>query len=270
MPVMPPVSATPRLPALDQLRGLALVWMTGFHLSYDLQYFGYFQANFYGDPFWTLQRSAIVSLFLLCAGLGQALALQQGQDWPRFWRRWRQIAACALLVSAGSWYLFAQAYIYFGILHGIALLLLVVRWLGGRWRRGSMAWLLLAALALLLPMLARLAHARWPQALDFLNQRAWNWLGLISHKPITEDYAPLLPWLAPVCLGMALGGYLQRHPLAVWQGAAWRLQASALGAMLRPLQRGLAVLGRWSLAYYMLHQPILFGALAGLAWLRGV
>ena len=43
---------------------------------------------FYADALWTLQRSAIVSLFLFCAGLSLALALHHGQRWPRFWRRW--------------------------------------------------------------------------------------------------------------------------------------------------------------------------------------
>jgi peptidoglycan/LPS O-acetylase OafA/YrhL len=30
----------------------------------------------------------------------------------------------------------------------------------------------------------------------------------------------------------------------------------------------LALLGRWSLSYYMLHQPVMMGALMALAWLR--
>ena len=71
------------------LRGLAMVWMTLFHFSYDLQHFGYLHTNFYADPFWTVQRASIVSLFVFCAGLGQAIAVQQGQSWGRFWKRWR-------------------------------------------------------------------------------------------------------------------------------------------------------------------------------------
>jgi peptidoglycan/LPS O-acetylase OafA/YrhL len=33
--------------------------------------------------------------------------------------------------------------------------------------------------------------------------------------------------------------------------------------------RRLAALGRWSLSYYMLHQPVLIGGLMGLAWVTG-
>ena len=44
----------------------------------------------------------------------------QGQRWPRFWRRWAQVAGCALLVTLGSWLMFPRSLISFGVLHGIA------------------------------------------------------------------------------------------------------------------------------------------------------
>jgi uncharacterized membrane protein len=84
--------ATPRYDAIDALRGAALLWMTAFHLGFDLNHFGYWQQDYYRDPLWTTQRTCILSLFLFCAGLGQAVALHQGQTAARFWRRWAQIA----------------------------------------------------------------------------------------------------------------------------------------------------------------------------------
>lgn len=232
-----------RFDSIDALRGAAIVWMTVFHFCFDLNYFGWLKQDFYRDPFWTWQRTAIVSLFLFCAGLGQAVAVEQGQSWQRFWKRWAQIAACALLVTAGSIWMFPKSFIYFGVLHGIAVMLVIVRLTAG-W--GSWLWPA-GALMILLKPLAALAHARWP-ALEFLNGPFWNWLGLISVKPVTEDYVPLVPWLGVMWWGMAAGRWLLR------ERRGWV-------ARTLPPAAPLAWLGRWSLSWYMLHQPVLMGLL---------
>ena len=229
---------------IDALRGVAMVWMTCFHFCFDLNHFGLLRANFYDDPFWTVQRSVIVSLFLACAGLGQAAAAQGGVTWPRFWKRWARIVGCALLVSAGSYVMFPSSYIYFGILHGMAVMVLLARLLAPC---GPVACIGVAAGVYILNAVAPGAHALWP-GLDILDGRGWNWLGLISHKPVTEDYAPLVPWLGTLLLALALG--LRWHPSPAFTR---RLEAV-------PLARGLALLGRWSLPYYMVHQPLLIGA----------
>jgi uncharacterized membrane protein len=123
-------------------------------------------------------------------------------------------------------------------------MLILVR-LSAGWGR----WLWPAgALALALKPLAELAHGQWP-ALEFLNQPLWNWLGLISRKPITEDYVPLVPWLGVIWWGTAAGQAL------LSQQRAWGQRR--LPGMAGPL----AWLGRWSLSLYMVHQPVLIGAL---------
>ncbi len=241
----------PRLNAIDLLRGLAMLWMTGFHFCFDLNHAGFLQQNFYSDPFWTWQRNAIVSLFLLCAGVSQAVAMQQGQSWARFARRWCQIALCALLVSLGSWWMFPQSFIYFGVLHGIAVMLIIVR-LTAAW--GAWLWLL-GGLAIATKFIAAYAHSAG-FAGAFLNEKTWSVLGLFSVKPITEDYVPLVPWLGVVWLGLALGQWL------LAQRPQW-LQL-ALPAAAQPI----VWLGRWSLSYYMLHQSVLIGLLSAYVWLR--
>jgi uncharacterized membrane protein len=241
---MPPGRPSGRLGRLDALRGVAIVWMAAFHFCFDLNYFKLMpKQNFYRDPFWTVQRSCIVTLFLFCAGLGQAVALHQGQRWPRFWRRWLQVAACALLVTLGSWWMFPRSYISFGVLHGIALMLIVAR-LTGRW--GGWLWPL-GALALALPHLVQ--H-------PFFDTRLTNWTGLVTRRPVTEDYVPLLPWLGVVWWGMAAGAWLLE-----------RRRDFIAGPIPKPA-RPLAALGRWSLSFYMLHQPVLIGLLMLVIWLR--
>jgi uncharacterized membrane protein len=224
-----------RFDRLDALRGFAMLWMAVFHLLFDLNYFGFIaRQDFYRDPLWTLQRTAIVSLFLFCAGLGQAIALQQGQSAARFWRRWAQVVACALLVSIGSWFMFPRSFISFGVLHGIALMLIVARFAAP-----LRVWLWpLGLLAVVLP---------WLVAHPFFDSRWTNWVGLVTRKPVTEDFVPLLPWLGVMLWGLAAGQALLARG------------APLLGGPLpRPLAP-LAALGRWPLTFYMLHQPLLIG-----------
>lgn len=231
-----PAIARERFDRLDALRAAAILWMGMFHLFFDLAHFRFIRANFYTDPFWTTQRTAILSLFLLCAGAGQAIAWEQRQPWSRFWRRWAQVAGCAVLVSLGSWVMFRHRYISFGVLHAIAVMMIVMR-LSVRW--GGWLWLA-GAVAIVLPQLIRD---------PFFDTRLTNWVGMTTRKPATEDYVPLLPWIGVMWWGVAGGQWvLRRHRHWLSGGVA-------------PVLQPMATLGRWSLTFYMLHQPVLIGIL---------
>jgi uncharacterized membrane protein len=241
-----PANTRGRLDRIDILRALAMLWMTIYHFCYDLDHFGLIDANFTRDPFWYAQRTAIVGLFVFTAGISQAVAWQQGQGWPRFWRRWAQVAGAALLVTAGSALVFPDTFIYFGILHGMAAMLIVARLTAG-WGRGL--WLA-GALAIAAKFVAPLVIGAWP-TLVFLNLPGWNVLGFVSRLPMTQDYVPLLPWLGAMWWGLAAGQWVLRcRP-------QWMTGAPSGG-----IGRGLAVLGRWSLSYYLLHQPVMMGLIA--------
>jgi uncharacterized membrane protein len=239
---MPAVTSNARFDRLDALRGTAIVWMAVFHFCFDLNHYKLLSPaqNFYADPFWTVQRAVIVTMFMFVAGLSQAVAHDAGQGWPRFWRRWAQIAAGAALVSAGSALMFPKSWISFGVLHGFAVMLLLARVAAPL--RG---WLW--PLGLLLVLLPHLVQH------PFFDTRLTNWVGLVTRKPVTEDFAPVLPWLGVMLWGLAAGQWLLTHRRAAMSGK--------LPSLLQPL----AALGRWSLSFYMLHQPVLIGVI--LAWL---
>jgi uncharacterized membrane protein len=151
--------------------------------------------------------------------------------------------------------MFPQSFIYFGILHGMAAMLIVVR-LTAHWGR----WLWLAgALAVVSKFIAAYALSTWASGsfINAMNAPTLNWLGWITLLPITEDYAPVFPWLGVMCWGSAAGAWL-------WP----RLRTGGLNP-LPWVVRALATIGRWSLSYYMLHQPVLIGLVSGLVWLKG-
>jgi uncharacterized membrane protein len=289
---MPPAQATPlhhhRYDSLDALRGFAMLWMAGFHLCFDLNQYDLIPPqNFNHQPLWLHQRTAIVSLFLLCAGAAQALNWGHGQGarfTPAFWRRWLQVAVCAALVSAGSAFMFPGAWISFGVLHGMAVMLLILRGMAPFLAPGSVPFVLPCAVPAGAPssvlstapaVTARFSLAAWwcwPLALlllsmprwlqhPFFDTRATNWLGLVTRKPITVDWVPLLPWLGMMLLGFALGRVLlARQTGKAGLSAQARKWAVLFGA--------LATLGRWPLSFYMVHQPVLLGAIEAGRWLR--
>lgn len=234
-----------RFDRLDALRAVAILWMAVFHFCFDLDHFKFIDQNFYRDPFWTVQRTMIVTLFVFVSGFGQAIAWEQGQSWPRFWRRWAQVAGCALLVTAGSYLMFPRSYISFGVLHAFAVMLIISRLTAGA---GRWLWLM-GLVAVLLPHVVQ--H-------PFFDTRLTNWVGLVTRKPITEDYAPVLPWIGVMWWGLAAGQWVLR------ERRSW--VAGALPQAAAPL----ATLGRWSLTFYMVHQPVLIGLLMAVRALRPV
>jgi uncharacterized membrane protein len=145
------------------------------------------------------------------------------------------IAGAALLVTAGSALLFPQSFIWFGVLHAIAVSLLIAKPLVQR------PWI--AAAFGLVVIVAGVAYAN-----PAFDNRALGWLGFMTAKPVTEDYVPLFPWMGVLFLGIALGHALVRNGFRAI-------------APLSRVPRWLPFLGRHSLAVYLLHQPLLFGAL---------
>jgi uncharacterized membrane protein len=238
-PPATPVGAqarTTRLPAIDALRGFALCLMIAYHFVFDLGYFRLISVDFNNDPFWLTARAIILGSFLLLVGGSLVLAARARQSTRSFWRRIALIAGCAVLVTAASYVIFPQTFITFGVLHLIAIASVLVRPLV-RWPRVS----LVLGVAIIAAG-ATLSFALFDAPL-------LNWVGMMTHKPRTEDYVPLFPWLGVVLLGVAAGAWLTARDRA---SVAWLGRASPTG---------LAWLGRHSLLVYMVHQPVLVGIL---------
>ncbi len=227
--------APSRIAAVDALRGLAIVAMIVYHFAFDLRYFNVTRSDFENDLFWLTARAAIVASFLALAGISLVLADRAAVPTARFARRVAVIAACALAASVGSYFLFPRTYITFGILHCIAVSLVLARPLV---RRPGLALGLGAAVIV----------AGLTLALPAFDTRALSWIGFTTVKPPTEDYVSLFPWLGVMLAGIAAGHALLRASFAPV-------------AFLQNAPAALRWLGRHSLLAYMIHQPILIGVL---------
>ena len=227
---------TQRLALVDAARGAAIVAMAVYHFAWDLSYYGLFATDVTTDPAWKLFQLGILSSFLLLVGIGLVLGHGEGVRWPAFRRRLGVLVAAALAVTAGTYWMFPDYFVYFGILHAIALFsLLALPFL-----RLHPALVLAAALAFIVPPLLFGAP-------EFA-QRHLAWIGFWTTLPDTTDIVPVFPWFGAVLAGLALARL----------AAPLRDRLAAV-TVRGPLGRALVLAGRWSLLIYLLHQPLLLG-----------
>ena len=227
-----------RLVFIDALRGFAIVLMVVYHFCFDLGYFGLAAFDFYQDSFWLNFRTLILSLFLGLVGVSLVLASRPRLNVRRYLRRLILLGASAALVSLSTWWMFGERLVFFGVLHFIA----VASVLGLLFVRAG--WFnLVAGVGIIL--FATQYQSTW---FDTPGRR---WIGLMTHKPLTEDYVPLLPWMGVVLLGLFAGPYIR-------QWAQTHLRGTRDAAHLR----WLILAGRHSLVIYLIHQPLLIGALS--------
>ncbi|MBI2899991.1 MAG: DUF1624 domain-containing protein [Planctomycetes bacterium] len=239
-PAAPEPKAAARYAFVDVLRGMALVAMFAYHFAYDLNHFRVFRERFNHDPHWLTARTMILGSFLLLVGVSLVLATRRGIRWEGYLRRLAHIAACSLLVSLATYLMFPKSGVFFGVLHHIG----VATVLGLAFLR--LGWANLP-LGLGLIGLGAFVEAR---AFD---SPALQWIGLMTHKPITEDYVPLLPWFGVVVIGIFAGKRLL-SVLESGEMRTWRPRWAPV--------RVLAFAGRHALVLYVVHQPLFMGVLS--------
>lgn len=247
-PVADDASRPERNALVDAARGFAVTMMIAYHFCYDLTYHGWADWPMLDDHRWIGWRDAIVTSFVFLVGVSLALRdarERRGAGWlaPAFVRRWLQVVAAAALVTIASAVLFPDRYIYFGVLHFVAVALWVCRRAP---RRPAVA--LSLGIAVLV-----IGNTVSDAAFD---PRAVDWIGFAATKPPTEDYVPLFPWLGVTLIGCGLGGLWTRHDSRSPPSTNAMRNAST-----SPLTGILATMGRWSLTIYLAHQPLLFGAM---------
>ena len=232
-----PAVAFPRIALLDGLRGAALVGMTVFHFAYDLEFFGIEERGYADQPHWRHFATLVAGSFLFLAGASLHLAHAGGIRWRRWGRRLATIALAALAIMVATRFATPNTWVFFGILHMIAFGSVV----GLAFLRSP--WWCTAAAGVAVLAIDYFVVGALPDAL------AWYWIGLSGVTPVTSDFRPVFPWLAAVLFGIA--------------AARASVEASWLPALAGPKLQGragrlLRFLGRNSLVYYLLHQPVLF------------
>ena len=241
-------AASQRWDAVDAARGAAIAAMIVYHFSWDLSFLKLIEANILVLPAWRWFARCIAGSFLFLAGFGLALAHVQGFRRIPFLRRLMKVGGAALAVALVTFFAFPQSYIFFGILHAIAVSsILALPFL----RLRPALVLVAAAFCIAAP------HLFTSPALD----APWlDWLGLGILTPMTNDYVPIFPWFGLVLTGAAAGKALLSRRKTV-SLARWRAGD--------PFSRALVWAGRKSLPIYLVHQLVLLAVLYGVLQVVG-
>jgi uncharacterized membrane protein len=226
-----------RIEVLDLARGLALFAMASYHFSWDLEMFGYLEPGATTHGLFKAYARSIAGSFLFLAGVSLMLAHGKGLRPEAFVKRLAMVAGAAALISLVTYFATPDSFIFFGILHAIAASSVIgLAFL----RLPALITLVIGALCIGMPYFYRG---------EAFNPVWLSWIGLFTVPPRSNDFVPLMPWLGPFLIGMGCTKYAVSH------GLTERLRALATGA--GPIPRAIRFCGRHSLAFYLVHQPVL-------------
>lgn len=222
-----------RIEALDAARGLALIAMATYHLTWDFEFFGYLEPGTATSGWLKIYARAIASSFLFLAGFSLVLAHFPELKARSFAKRLAVIVAAAAAITVATAVAMPESMIFFGILHAIAAGSLV-----------GLAFLRLPPLVTLAAAAAAIALPNFYRS-EIFDAPALLFVGLSQHLPRSNDYVPLLPWVGALLTGIAAAR------IAIASGWLSRLAGLPAGPS------WLRLAGRNSLIVYLLHQPLL-------------
>lgn len=219
---------------LDLLRGIAIILMVLFHLSYDLNNFHFIHIDIYEGYSWHAFRNVIIFLFMITVGISLYIANEQLFHLKKNLYRLIKLFLVSLLITLVSYLLYPTTWIYFGIIHLIFVSSLL-----------ALPFVKYPTLSLVIGLFWIFAYLAFDANMDWL----FTWSKGVLHLPDrTQDIAHLFPWLGVVFIGIFVGS------------KKWFDLDMKANAFTTPL----SFLGRHALLIYLIHQPILVGVISGI------
>ena len=214
--------------ALDLMRGIAIIMMIAFHFIYDLNSFGFSDIPLFTHWAGIAWRCLIVFLFLSAVGISLVIAHSKGIKFKKFLKRLLYLGIAALFVSAGTYVMFPDGWVYFGILHLIWFSTII-----------AISFVNLPKTSLLIAALILIGAIFDQPNLSFISYLLEPYLPLGS-----IDYYPLFPWLSFVFIGIYLGHNPYYQKIFIFR-LNW-----------------LEVIGKHALIIYLTHQIVLFSVVS--------
>ena len=224
-----------RIGSIDAARGLAILGVVIFHFVWDLEFAGFISGVAF-LPIWLAFGKSLAGSFMILVGVSLVLAHQNGFRLHAFLKRLFVIVLAAAIISIVTWLIFTDSFIYFGILHSIAVASVV-----------GLAFLKLPAfITFMIGVFIFIAPIYYTSAV--FDTRWLAWIGFSSIPPRSNDFVPIFPWLGLTLIGMSLTIMAKKRS---WETQFFR--ASKPTSVTISLQW----LGQKSLAIYLIHQPVM-------------
>ena len=236
-----------RIALLDTVRGVAVVNMIVYHAVYDWVYvFGKPAAWFETNAAY-LWEQAICWTFIFLAGMVSVYS-------RNLMRHGAVVFGCALVLTIVTALIIPEQIILYGVLHLLGTAMLLTALLRPCLEKIPPLWG--AALSFVLFIFVKGVPRGFLGVADYalcslpssFYQFQWGFpLGFPAQGFWSSDYFPIVPWLFLFWTGMFL-----------WRGLRTRVEPYLKATGEIPV---FTAAGRHSLLIYMLHQPIVFGAL---------
>jgi Predicted membrane protein len=235
-----------RINSMDELRGFAVFCMVFYHGFYTLAYLYNIQAGMVLLRFFMPAEPWFAGLFILISGVSSDLSHSN-------LNRGLKLLAVAVGVSVVTAFAVPDELITFGILHFLAVCMILYGLVKPFSDRFRFSWIAVAVCVLLYVLTMHISQGYLgfsPRLGVFLPDSLYrtNWLaplGIFNEDFRSADYFPLLPWAFVFAAGTILGKlaaqgkfpeflYPSRVPFFSW-------------------------LGRHALVIYVVHQPVIYG-----------
>ena len=180
-----------RLVIVDQVRGFAIIGVVLFHLVWDLDFTNLITPGLASHPIWIAFGRLLAGTFMFLVGVSLVLANREAVHWQPAIKRILKIAFFALIITAATYAVFPSAFVFYGILHAIA----VASILG------------LFFLPLPTFVIFAIGIVVWLAPLFFTSEafdsRWVAWIGFSQTPPISNDLVPVFPWFGVTLMGVA-------------------------------------------------------------------
>lgn len=245
-----------RIHLMDTLRGVIIIGVVIYHTLFDLYaIYGLPIGGFLLHPFVDFVRDWGAGTLILMCGICCNLSHSN-------LKRGIECLIIALGFSAATWFFMRDEFIYFGILHFLAIAMLLYHFLQKPLHKIP-GWVAIPVFVLFLFIFGM------PQGyLGFCYQHMITLpkvdaggyvtlcLGLWFHKSVkifTADYFPIIPWILMFLTGVIVGQYFKAGKIPKF--------------FYKDFCKPITWVGTKTMYIYVLHQPIVYGILYGIFWL---